>query len=159
MSLFIYVPNDSQRELMSQQLLERRWTDSGVDIPCTETLLDFIEQRFGVCLKLGVHVAALNSNGEPVPCLLLSRSSIFQTPLRLSNQIGLIDAGYRGEVMARVDCISHYMEFKIEHGRRLFQLVQHNCLPFKEIKFVNSLAELPIPPDSRGSGGFGSTGQ
>lgn len=37
----------------------------------------------------------------------------------------------------------------------LFQLCQHNFLPWENIVIVD---ELPSPPDTRGSGGFGSTG-
>ncbi|SVA76917.1 uncharacterized protein METZ01_LOCUS129771, partial [marine metagenome] len=35
----------------------------------------------------------------------MPRSSIAKTPLRLCNSIGLIDGGYRGEIMAVVDNI------------------------------------------------------
>ena len=37
--------------------------------------------------------------GSSVSWLLMPRSSISKTPLRLCNSIGLIDAGYRGEVL------------------------------------------------------------
>ena len=36
----------------------------------------------------------------------MPRSSISKTPLRMSNSVGLIDGGYRGEIMASVDNIS-----------------------------------------------------
>jgi dUTPase len=40
----------------------------------------------------------------------------------------------------------------------LFQIVQHNWLPWKQIHIVDTLEELPAAPDNRGEGGFGSTG-
>ena len=42
----------------------------------------------------------------PTSYMLVPRSSISKTPLRMANSIGIIDAGYRGEIMAAVDNIS-----------------------------------------------------
>jgi dUTPase len=42
-----------------------------------------------------------------------------------------------------------------DSGTRLFQICQHNFLPWKKIILTD---ELPAAPDSRGEGGFGSTG-
>jgi dUTP pyrophosphatase len=72
----------------------------------------------------------------------------------MCNSIGLIDAGYRGEVKAMADNLDNE-NIRIEEGTRMFQICQHNFLPWKNIVIVN---ELPAPPDNRGSGGFGSTG-
>jgi dUTPase len=95
----------------------------------------------------------------PAPCLLLPRSSIYKFPLRLANSIGLIDAGYRGEVQGKVDVLDwketaapEYLRF--DSGSRLFQICQHNFLPWKKVVLVE---ELPDGPDDRGVGGFGST--
>jgi dUTPase len=75
----------------------------------------------------------------------------------MSNQIGLADMGYRGELIARVDVL--YGEtYSVKEGTRLFQIVQHNWMPWKNVVLVDSLDQLPAAPDNRGSGGFGSTG-
>lgn len=158
MSLYVYVPNDILRSDMQEHLTKRRWTDSGFDLLSPTMTLNFTSRNYGVEMKLGAHFAAIDDQGRPAPYLLLARSSTSLTPLRMSNQIGLADAGYRGELIARVDCISDDIEYVIEHGRRLFQVVQHNWLPWKDIIFVNNLNDLPAPPDNRGAGGFGSTG-
>jgi dUTP pyrophosphatase len=144
---------------MENQLLNRRWTDSGFDIVSSPITLDFKQTNIGVELRLGCTFAALDDNENPVPYLLLARSSTSLTPLRMSNQIGLADAGYRGELIARVDYFGQGYHYDIEFGRRLFQVVQHNWLPWKKIIFVNSVNELPAAPDNRGDGGFGSTGR
>ena len=81
------------------------------------------------------------------------------TPLRMSNQIGLADAGYRGELIARVDYFGKEYEYEIPFGRRLFQIVAHDWLPFTKVVLVDRPEDLPAPPDTRGAGGFGSTGQ
>lgn len=159
MSLYVYVENPNVRSVMENQLLKRRWTDSGFDIVSSPITLDFKQTNIGVELRLGCTFAALDDNGNPVPYLLLARSSTSLTPLRMSNQIGLADSGYRGELIARVDYFGQGYHYDIEFGRRLFQVVQHNWLPWKKIIFVNSVNELPAAPDNRGDGGFGSTGQ
>jgi dUTPase len=76
----------------------------------------------------------------------------------MSNQIGLADAGYRGELIARVDYLGTENSYLIPDGRRLFQVVRHDWLPWKKIFFVDSVDALPPALDNRGSGGFGSTG-
>ena len=158
MSLYVYVPDHALRDAMSVHLNNRRWSDSGFDLLSPYTILAFNESRIGVEMKLGAHFAALDVDGNPVPYLLLARSSTSLTPLRMSNQIGLADAGYRGELIARVDCLENDMTYTVEFGRRLFQVVQHNWLPWKKIVLVDSLNDLPAAPDNRGAGGFGSTG-
>ena len=155
MSLFVYVIDPSLRAMFRRHLENRRPTDSGFDLLSQAANLN---ESYGVEMKLGVVCAALTSQNEPAPYLLLARSSTSLTPLRMSNQIGLADAGYRGELIARVDVLGTY-SYTVEEGRRLFQIVQHNWLPWNKIHIVDSLDELPAPPDTRGDGGFGSTGQ
>ena len=58
----------------------------------------------------------------------MPRSSIAKTPLRLCNSIGLIDGGYRGEIMAAVDNIKGE-DYTVEPNQRLFQLVAMNGSP------------------------------
>jgi dUTP pyrophosphatase len=69
----------------------------------------------------------------------------------MSNSIGIIDAGYRGEIMAVVDNISDN-DYLVEKDTRLFQLLNTDLVPFNEVSVVESLSET-----SRGDGGFGST--
>lgn len=83
---------------------------------------------------------------------LLPRSSISKTPLRLANSMGLIDAGYRGPLIAMVDCNTE--SYTVEVNQRLFQLSNPELLPWKEIRIVS---EIPGGPTLRGTGGFGST--
>jgi dUTP pyrophosphatase len=136
--------------MIEKQIQNHRFTDSGFDIPLLAKNIDLSEKVH--CFSLGISVAASNSK----PCLLLPRSSIYKTPFRLCNSIGLIDAGYRGEVKAMADNMSPEEETTIRYdsGTRLFQICQHNFLPWNNIVLTD---ELPAPPDDRGSGGFGST--
>lgn len=81
---------------------------------------------------------------------LLPRSSISKTPLRLANSVGLIDAGYRGPIMAACDG-----NYSVNSNERLFQLASPDLLPWDEVRIVS---EIPGGPTLRGTGGFGSTG-
>jgi len=166
MSLYLYVIDPNHRELQREHVRNRRPTDSGVDLICQNTHLNFttsttpnLPANLGVETRTGVIAAALDRDGKPASYLLLARSSTSLTPLRMSNQIGLADAGYRGELIARVDCLDASLQsYTIPQGRRLFQIVQHNWLPYDRVILVDSPNDLPAPPDNRGGGGFGSTG-
>ena len=150
MTLYIRAENPELRSMIEKQIQNHRFTDSGFDIPLLAKNIDLSEKVH--CFSLGISVAASNSK----PCLLLPRSSIYKTPFRLCNSIGLIDAGYRGEVKAMADNMNPEEETTIRYdsGTRLFQICQHNFLPWTNIVLTD---ELPAPPDDRGSGGFGST--
>ena len=161
MTLYIRAHTPEIKSLLEAQIIKHRWTDSGFDIPmlAQSVNLDKYIHSFG----LGISVAALDILSVPVPCLFLPRSSIYKSPFRLANSIGLIDAGYRGEAQMKVDILhtpEHQMNdtnvtMFLEHGSRYFQIVQHNFLPWKRIILVD---ELPAANDDRGAGGFGSTG-
>jgi dUTP pyrophosphatase len=87
-----------------------------------------------------------------MPFYIYPRSSISKTPLRLANSVGIIDSGYRGELIAVFDNISDY-EYIILPGTRLVQ----TCLP-DLIPFSVKLVDNDFPTTERGDGGFGSTG-
>ena len=83
---------------------------------------------------------------------LFPRSSISKTPLRMANSIGLIDGGYRGEIMAVCDNIKNF-KFILESRTRLFQIVSSDSSPI-EYELAENLSST-----TRGSKGFGSTGR
>ena len=99
-----------------------------------------------------IHLQIACENTENRPYLVMSRSSIGKTSLRLANAVGLIDAGYRGEIMAVVDNIKKE-DYTVEPGQRLFQLVAMDGSPIY-FELVEELSDT-----SRGGGGFGSTGK
>lgn len=160
MSLYLYVINPSLRAMFVDHVNNRRQTDSGVDLLCPPMTLDFSQSKLAAELRTGVIAAAVDAQGRPAPYILLARSSTSMTPLRMANQVGLADAGYRGELFARVDCVDPAVNsFEISAGRRLFQIVQHNWLPFNNVILVNDASELPAANDDRGGGGLGSSGR
>ena len=97
---------------------------------------------------------AVYKNGKPCPYYLYARSS---TPIKygliLGNSVGIIDCGYRGNLMA-----SFYnfktVPVKIVQGTRLVQICLPNLSYDFNVQLVDSLDET-----KRGEGGFGSTGK
>lgn len=87
--------------------------------------------------------------------LIFPRSSIRKYELELSNSVGVIDSGYRGEVQLTFNKIiaNDLAVNTYEIGDKIGQLI---ILPYPIIKFleVSQLSE-----SSRGEGGFGSTGK
>ena len=120
--------------------------DAGLDLFIIEN--QTIEAGSSMRIHLGISCENLDSR----PYLLMARSSISKTPIRLSNSVGLIDAGYRGEIMAVCDNIKDY-DFSIKKGDRLFQLVSSDLSDIEFI-IVDELSDT-----TRGEGGFGSTGK
>lgn len=85
--------------------------------------------------------------------LVLPRSGLASRHgLTMANAPGLIDAGYRGEVICAVVNLDRERPVKIGRGDRIAQLV---IVPVAAVEVIE-VAELP--PSGRGSGGFGSTG-
>ena len=134
--------------------------DAGIDlyfpnsvrIPAGETLLIDFEIK---CNLIGIYYADNITTAEyqeSESYMLVPRSSIFRTPLRQSNSIGIIDAGYRGHLMVPVDNISNE-DYIIKSGERLFQIVHPSLEPIK-VELVDEVSDT-----ERGSGGFGSTGK
>jgi dUTP pyrophosphatase len=118
--------------------------DAGMDLTVTsKEILDYdngiIKYNFGIAVQIPKgHVG-----------LLFARSSIYQKKVFMSNSVGVIDAGFIGEISA-------VMVGKVETegyaiGDRAAQLI---IIPYPEIEFeeVEELANT-----ERGTGGFGST--
>lgn len=117
--------------------------DSGLDIPLgTEQKVPAKSKAFTIDL-------GINTQPE-MGYMLVPRSSISKTPLRLANSIGIIDKCYRGKVMAKVDNISN-KEFVLEKGKSYFQIIAFNGL-LPKYTLVDDIDETV-----RGFGSFGST--
>ena len=105
---------------------------------------------------LQIRAAAFDSvTGKPMPFYVYPRSSIYKTPLRLANSVGIIDAGYRGNLCALFDKKNDTSLYNINSGARLLQI----CAP--DLRRIHvQLVESPdeLGSTERGEGGFGSTG-
>lgn len=82
--------------------------------------------------------------------LLFPRSSVYKTGQSLTNCVGVIDSGYRGEIMLKFTLSPYQREYEI--GDRVGQLI---IMPYPKVEF-EEVEELTST--DRGKGGYGSTG-
>lgn len=87
---------------------------------------------------------------------LYPRSSISKTSFRLANSVGIIDAGYRGNIIAALDMMNDTSMLGIEPYTRIVQICAPGLVPIVA-NVVDSEEELGTT--ERGIGGFGSTGK
>ena len=82
--------------------------------------------------------------------LIYPRSSISKTSCALRNSVGVIDSGYRGEIIFKFICYSGLNHYNV--GDRIGQLI---IMPYPQVEFeeVEELSQT-----ERGDGGYGSTG-
>ena len=165
---------ENKVEEHNQKIYGSQYPDSGFDLFIP---FDYSEHEYGYTdnrlspvtfrAPLGVKCSmsrfnAVYKKSSATGYYLYPRSSIVKTPFRLSNSVGIIDSGYRGEIMAVVDnidavnndiktCINKYMP----PMSRMFQICSPTLEPFM-IQIVDSEDKLGLT--ERGSGGFGSTG-
>jgi dUTP pyrophosphatase len=84
--------------------------------------------------------------------LLFPRSSVYKHQLMLSNCVGVLDSGYRGEVMFKFRvCQPHISRYC--SGDRIGQLL---VVKLPEFEMVES---DELSDSDRGEGGYGSTGR
>ena len=144
MKLYIKSHNDTAQELYRNHGHFHNG-DAGLDLYVLEDI--HFEPGETKAIKLGISCEPEDGRAY----YLFPRSSISKTPLRMANSIGLIDGGYRGEIMAVCDNIKT-KGYTIEKGQRLFQLVATDSSSI-EYELVETLEMT-----TRGTGGFGSTG-
>ena len=122
--------------------------DAGLDLFVVEK--QTIEEGKTGLINLGISCETM----EKRPYLLMPRSSISKTPLMLANSVGIIDSGYRGEIIGAFRNLSS-SNYTIEKHSRLLQI----CAPDLRPIHVELVDEPFFNTTERGSGGFGSTGK
>jgi dUTP pyrophosphatase len=121
--------------------------DAGLDLQANDTLKVGPGERAMVPTGLAVAIPAGHAG------LVLPRSGLASRQgLTLANSPGLIDEGYRGEIIVAVVNLDPDQPVEIRKGDRIAQLV---VVPFARVEAAE-VAELP--QSSRGEAGFGSTG-
>lgn len=122
-------------------------TDAGYDLRASRCMSVFPRDTefipTGVCVDIPVGYVGL----------LFPRSSISKTPLRMANSVGVIDAGYKGEIKVPLFNTDEVEIIDIDTYDRIAQLVIVPCMDF-ELEVADDLGN-----SERGTGGFGSTGK
>lgn len=118
--------------------------DAGLDLIAISENFTFGQVTFGFGLAFEIP--------EGYVGLIFPRSSIRNTNLELSNSVGVVDSGYRGEVMATFNLNDCNQEIKYKVGCNVAQMI---IVPYPKIEF-EEVSELS--GSERGTGGFGHTG-
>ena len=120
--------------------------DAGLDLTAVEIIND---EGFQVTYKTGLAFEIpLGYVG-----LIFPRSSVRNYQLSLSNCVGVIDSGYRGEVQFTFNKLGGIPSKKYSVGERVGQMI---IMPYPQIELVEFDA---LSNTERGEGGFGSSGQ
>lgn len=118
--------------------------DAGLDLVATQIISQDTQQvTYGTGLAVEIP--------EGYVGLIFPRSSIRKYELALSNSVGVIDSGYRGEIQATFNT-RYYGEIVYKKGDKIAQLV---IIPYPQVELYES---DELSESERGSGGFGSTG-
>jgi dUTP pyrophosphatase len=122
--------------------------DAGMDLVATSVISETHTQ-----ITYGLGVALEIPNG--FVGLVFPRSSIRKTRLQLSNSVGVIDSGYRGELQATFNKITTTLEnqkndYKVGDRVAQIMIIPHPSIDFQEVEYLSNT--------QRGEGGFGSTG-
>jgi dUTP pyrophosphatase len=121
--------------------------DAGLDLRSVADVV--VEPGERAFVRTGVAVAIPDGHAG----LVLPRSGLAsKRGLTLANAPGLIDAGYRGEVVCAVVNLDRREAVRVVRGDRIAQLVVV-AVPAVAAEWADEL-----PASARGEGGFGSTG-
>ena len=120
-------------------------TDAGMDVTAIsmEMTEDYIEYDTGLQFQLPAGYVML----------IFPRSSNSKKDLLMCNSVGVLDAGYTGNLKFRFKLTTEgYTEKIYNPGDKIGQII---ILPYPEINFTET---EEFDETDRGSGGFGSTG-
>ncbi len=119
--------------------------DAGLDLVATEIISNTtFDITYGTGIAMEIPKGYVG--------LVFPRSSIRKYDLLLSNSVGVIDSGYRGEIQATFKKTSGIDSLSYKRGERIVQII---IIPYPRVNFVE-VEELS--QTDRGEGGFGSTG-
>ena len=120
--------------------------DAGMDLVATSIISTTSTQiTYGIGLALEIPKGFVG--------LIFPRSSVRKTRLMLSNCVGVIDSGYRGELQATFRKHKGVASTTYAVGDRVAQIM---IIPHPPIEFEEA---DELSDTERGEGGFGSTGK
>lgn len=122
-------------------------TDAGLDLTVTSFTYDHDRHMVTYGFGLAVEIP------EGYVGLLFPRSSVYKTGLQLTNCVGVIDSGYRGEITACFAMYDHMHTQAYNLHERAAQLI---VMPYPEV-IPQWADELEF--GERGDNGYGSSGR
>ena len=127
--------------------------DAGFDIFSPNEYYIQCDKVFKIDFDVKCHAQMILDSGKQFNTgfYMYPRSSLSKTKLRLANSVGIIDSGYRGNLIGAFDAQT---DCAVQAGDRLVQICAPGLVPI-----VVSVVEELDDQTQRGSGGFGSTGR
>ena len=127
---------------LAKEPLRANKTDAGMDLYATSISIrgDIITYGTGIAVEI------------PEGCfgLLTNRSSVYKKDLQINT--GIIDSGYRGEILVKFRKTSSCWNNIYDMGERIAQLI---IIPYLNVE----LEEGELDSSVRGNKGFGSSGK
>lgn len=123
--------------------------DAGIDLTCTTITQELNEAGQ---LILVYHTGLAVEIPEGYVGLLFQRSSICKKSIVMTNCVGVIDSGYRGEIIGKFRSTTDVVPALYKPGERFAQLV---IVPYLDVD-IEEVTELNNT--ERGEDGYGSTG-
>ena len=125
-------------------------TDAGLDL----TTYGFTQEvDASGKLVLVYHTGLAVEIPEGYMGLLFMRSSVANKSLTLTNAVGVVDSGYRGELMGKFKVTTDSIPTVYQEGERVMQLI---VLPYPKMEpiFADELSD-----GDRGENGYGSSNE
>lgn len=136
----------------NQNIINNLYSNAGFDLFVPNDVT--VKPNDVTMIDMNVKCEMMSSNKIPSAFYMYPRSSISKTPLSLANSVGIIDSGYRGNLIGAFRSFSFLNEYIIKKNTRLLQITNPTLTPIV-VKMIN---ENELSTTERGSGGFGSTG-
>ena len=130
--------------------------DAGFDILVANSniLSNFFANKVDFKIVCAGKMVNSNNSSYNTGFYMYPRSSISKSPLRLANNVGIIDAGYRGHLIGMFDLPAGSTEH-IAKFEKYLQICAPGLVPIF-VELVDSKEDLG-EATLRGEGGFGST--
>jgi len=163
-NIYINAAKIHNEKIMTHDNNKKMYIDAGFDLFSPE--INYNANQIPIKVDLGICCSAQIYDGTQIDKQLTNtgyymypRSSLSKTALRLANSVGIIDSGYRGNLIGMFDSATPYINSHFTypiHNRHL-QICAPGLIPIvvEIVETKECLGEKTL----RGDGGFGSTGK
>ena len=158
--LKISIPNNELREHYRTAIDKHNnsiqtdpFPNAGFDLFVPETVGVANSAESVKMISMDVKCEMVDPNGKSIAYYMYPRSSLSKTPLVLANHVGIIDSGYRGNLIGAFRNLDK-KPYVVDKHTRLLQVCHPSLWPI----YVVLVDEGELSTTTRGAGGFGSTG-
>ncbi len=166
--LKIYTENEELKNMYqdvitshNKKIATSKYPDSGFDLYAPADLfIDKVNEPVFLDFQIKTEMIYYNdchSEPQTTGYYMYPRSSFSKTPLVLGNHVGIIDSGYRGNLMGAFKFFpntNNAHNYTIKKDQRLLQVCHPSLCPIFVMLVHNDSFEVT----EREAGGFGSTG-